>query len=119
MSIEPNIFQLFKDNEKLEEGLSDNFIEILKKCSNPHLINIYGDDKFGKGPIINQIINGTNSSVYFDLKHPFETMKELNIIKEKKYNIYGPIKIIDIIKNNNIDENKVSKVLNKQVNVLF
>ena len=48
MSIEPNIFQLFKDNEKLEEGLSDNFIEILKKCSNPHLINIYGDDKFEK-----------------------------------------------------------------------
>ena len=55
MSIDQNVFKLFKDNEKLEEGLSDNFIEILKKCSNPHLINIYGDDKFGKRPIINKI----------------------------------------------------------------
>ena len=108
-----NLLQLFKNNDDIEEGLSQNFVEALKKCLNPHIICIYGSSSIGKCTKLNQIINGTCSEKFFDLQEPFKTSKEeINIIKnksEKTCNIYGPIKLKDIIKNNNIDENKISK----------
>lgn len=107
------LFQLFKNNDDIEEGLSLNFVEAIKKCSNPHIICIHGSGSIGKSTKLNQIINGTCSINYFDNQGPFNTSKEeLNLIKnknEESCNIYGPIKVKDIIKNNNIDENKISK----------
>lgn len=109
----PSLFKLFKYSDDIEEGLSQNFVEALKICLHPQIISIYGSDSIGKSTKINQIINGTYSENYFDIQGPFKTPKEdLNIIKnktEESCNIFGPIKVKDIIKNNNIDENKISK----------
>ena len=108
-----SLFQLFKNNDNIEEGLSPNFVEAIKPCLNPHLICIYGSGFTGKSTKLNQIINGTISENYFNTQGPFKTSKkELNLIKnknEESCNIYGPIKLKDIIKNNNIDENKLPK----------
>ena len=108
-----SLFQLFKNNDNIEEGLSQNFVEAIKQCLNPHLICIYGRSSTGKSTKLNQIINGTGSENYFDTQGPFKTSKkESNLIKnknEESCNIYGPIKLKDIIKNNNIDENKIPK----------
>ena len=89
------LFQLFKNNDDIEEGLSLNFVEAIKKCSNPHIICIHGSGSIGKSTKLNQIINGTCSINYFDNQGPFNTSKEeLNLIKnknEESCNIYGPI----------------------------
>ena len=116
-----SLYQLFKNNDNIEEGLFQNFVEALKNCLNPYIICIYGNSLNRKRAKLNQIINGTCSEKYFDEQRPFETSKEeVNIIRnksEERCNIYGPIKLKDIIKNNNIDENKVSK--NAMDNELF
>ena len=110
------MFPLFKNNENIEEGISEEFIEILKKCHNPHIICIYGDARTGKSTKLNQIINGTVSENYFDLKGPFKTLKEIHTTMTKGCNFYGPIKINDIAHKNNIDIKELDKdVLNDEL----
>ena len=114
MELHPSFFQLFKNNN-IDEGISENFIEALNKCSNPHLICIYGEENFEKNIIINNIINGISIN-YLNSKEDSNTSKEFEENKIKGYNIYGPIKIIDILKKNNIDENQISKdILNDDI----
>ena len=119
MNNKPNSFQLFKNIDNIEEGISDYFINILKNCSNPHIICMYGDSKIGKTSKLNQIINGINSSNYFNLKEPFEKHEESesDISKIKDNNkIYGPININYLIQNNDIKETEISKdIINDQL----
>ena len=116
MNIQPNWFSLFKNNDKIEEGISDQFIEILKKCKHPHIICIYGDARTGKSTKMNQIINGTISENYFDLKEPFKTLREIHTAMTKGCNFYGPIKIADIANKNNTDINELNKdILNDEL----
>ena len=58
---------------------------------------------------MNQIINGTISKNYYDLKTPFKTFREIHTTMTKGCNFYGPIKIRDIAKKNNFDENEIDK----------
>ena len=109
MSIEPNWFSLFKNNDNIEEGISEKFIEILKKCKHPHIVCIYGDARTGKSTKMNQIINGIQSENYFDLKGPFKTLREIHTAMTKGCNFYGPIKIADIANKNNIDINEIDR----------
>ena len=41
-------FPLFKNNNDIEEGVNDEFVNILNKCNNPHIICVYGDARLGK-----------------------------------------------------------------------
>ena len=104
--METQPYQLFNNNA--EEGISENFIQILKKCSNPHLICLYGELKNSNKTILNQIINGIISNDFLNLKKPFELLKESEE-SSNGCNIYGPVKIIDLINKNKIDENQISK----------
>ena len=112
MNNKPNSIQLFKNIDNIEEGISDHFINILKNCSNPHIVCMYGDSKIGITSKLNQIINGINSSNYFNLKEPFEKLEELesdtSAIKPNN-KIYGPININYLIQNNDIKETEISK----------
>ena len=115
MDIKPCLFQLFK-NSNIEEGISENFIEILKKCSNPHFIFIYGERTIEKSSLMNEIINGISSSNFFNLQEPFSIQKEDEENKSYRSYIYGPIKISDLAKNNNIEESQLSKdIINNEI----
>ena len=109
MSMQPNWFSLFKNNDNIEEGISEEFINILKKCKNPHIICIYGDARTGKSTKMNQIINGINANNYFDLKQPFKTLREIHTTMTKGCNFYGPIKIEDIASKNDIDIGEINR----------
>lgn len=47
-NIQPSWFSLFKNNENIEEGISEDFIQVLEKCNRPHIICIYGDARTEK-----------------------------------------------------------------------
>ena len=49
------IFPLLKDNNDINSGLSEKFISILSKSTNPHFICIYGDSSLGKSSKLNQV----------------------------------------------------------------
>ena len=115
-NIEPNWFSLFKNNDNIDEGISEKFIEVLQKCTRPHIICIYGDARTGKSTKMNQIINGTVANNYFDLKKPFKTLREIHTTMTKGCNFYGPIKIKDIASNNNIDINEFNnEIINDEL----
>ena len=66
-------FPLFKNNNDIEEGMNDEFVNILRECKNPHIICVYGDAKLDKSTKLNQIINGVKSNNFFGLTGPFQT----------------------------------------------
>ena len=109
MDIKPTCFSLFKNNDNIEDGLTEDFINIFKKCKYPHIVCIYGDSKTGRSTKMNQIINGIKVNNYFDLKEPFKTLKEIHTTMTKGINFYGPIKIVDIANKNDIDINEIDK----------
>ena len=107
MNLKP--IPLFKNNDNIEEGISEQFEEVIKKCKHPHIICIYGDSRTGKSTKMNQIINGTISENYFELKGPFKPLREIHTTMTKGCDLYGPIKVEDIAKNNNIDINECNR----------
>ena len=109
MNKHPKFFNLFKDDNDIEKGISDDLFKIFKASHNPHIICIYGDTRLGKSTKMNQIVNGTKSADYFKLKTPFKTRVELHTTETKGCNFYGPIKVKDIIDNNDLDINEFDK----------
>ena len=97
------MFPLFKNNDNIEEGLSDKCKSILSKCNNPHIICFYGDARLGKSTKLNQIINGTISDNYYSLHEPFKTKLEIHTTQTKGCDFYGPVKVKDLIDRNEID----------------
>ena len=97
------MFPLFKNNDNIEEGISDIFITKLSQCNNPHIICVYGDARLGKSTKLNQIINGTTSDNYYSLNGPFKTKLEIHTTQTKGCDFYGPIKVKDLIDRNEID----------------
>ena len=96
--MEPNWFSTFKNNDNIEEGISEEFINILKKYKNPHIICIYGDARIGKNN-------------YFYLNKPFKTLRKVHTTMTKDCNFYGPINIEDIAKKNGLDKSKINDEL--------
>ena len=101
------MFPLFKNNDNIEEGLSDKCKSILSKCNNPHIICFYGDARLGKSTKLNQIINGTISDNYYSLQEPFKTKLEIHTTQTKGCDFYGPVKVKDLIERNEIDINEL------------
>lgn len=103
MSSQMNRFQLLKNIHIIEQGLSEEFIKILEKCKNPHIICFYGNEKVDKKiKIINQIINGNTNQYHL-------TNNQSNCC------FYGPIKIKDIIKNNDLNINNIQININDDI----
>ena len=99
-------FPLFKNNYDIKEGVNDEFINILKKCNNPHIICVYGDARLGKSTKLNQIINGVKSNNFFGLTGPFRTRLEIHTAQTKGVDFYGPIKVKDLVDRNDLDINE-------------
>ena len=96
-------FPLFKNNNDIEEGVNDEFVNVLKKCNNPHIICVYGDARLGKSTKLNQIINGVKSNNFFGLTGPFRTRLEIHTAQTKGVDFYGPIKVKDLVDRNDLD----------------
>ena len=110
------MFPLFKNNDNIEEGISDKFISILSQCNNPHIICFYGDARLGKSTKMNQIINGTNLTDYYSFESPFKTNSSINETQTKGCDFYGPIKVKDLIDRNEIDINELElELLDKNI----
>ena len=107
MNLKP--IPLFKNNDNIEEGISEKFQEVIKKCKHPHIICIYGDSRTGKSTKMNQIINGTISHNYFELNGPFKPLIEIHTTMTKGCDLYGPITVGDIAKKNNVDISECNK----------
>ena len=107
MNLKP--IPLFKNNDNIEEGISEQFVEVIKKCKHPHIICIYGDSRTGKSTKMNQIINGTISENFFGLTGPFKPLREIHTTMTKGCDLYGPITVADIVKRNNLDINECDK----------
>ena len=101
------MFPLFKNNNNIDEGISDIFIAKLSQCKNPHIICVYGDARLGKSTKLNQIINGTISNNYYSLNGPFKTRLEIHTTQTKGCDFYGPVKIKELIDRNAIDINEL------------
>ena len=99
-------FPLFKNNNDIEQGINDDFINILGKCNNPHIICVYGDARLGKSTKLNQIINGVKSHNFFGLTGPFKTRLEIHTAQTKGVDFYGPIKVKDLVDKNDLDINE-------------
>ena len=107
MNLKP--IPLFKNNDNIEEGISEQFEAVIKKCKHPHIICIYGDSRTGKSTKMNQIINGTIAENFFDLKGPFKPLREIHTTMTKGCDLYGPITVADIVKRNKLDINECDK----------
>ena len=103
MRTSPKFFPLFKNNEKIEDGISEEFVQVLNECNNPHIVCIYGDARMGKSTKMNQIIEGVKVNNYFNLDGPFKTLLQIHTTQTKGCNFYGPIKIRTILEKNDID----------------
>ena len=103
------MFPLFKNNDNIEEGISDKFISILIQCNNPHIICFFGDARLGKSTKLNQIINGTNLTDYYSFESPFKTNSSINETQTKGCDFYGPIKVKDLLDRNLLDINAIPK----------
>ena len=101
------MFPLFKNNDNIEEGISDKFISVLSQCNNPHIISISGDESKGKSTKLNQIINGIKVNNYYSLKGPFKIKTDNNIPQTKLCDFYGPIKVKDLLDRNLLDINAI------------
>ena len=109
MQDKPKLLSLFKDDNDIEKGISDDLVRVLKKSKKPHIICIYGNARLGKSTKMNQIIQGIKSNNYFKLTKPFETRIELHTIQTKGCNFYGPVKVKDILEKNDLDINEFDK----------
>ena len=113
------MFPLFKNNDNIEEGISDECKSALSQSNNPHIICVYGDARLGKSTKLNQIINGTTSENYYSLRGPFKTKLEIHTTQTKGCDLFGPIKVKDLIDRNEIDINELSgfdkKILNDEL----
>ena len=107
----PKFFPLFKNDNDINQGLSNDFINIFKKCKNPYIICMYGDARMGKSTKLNQIINGINDPNYYTLTQPFKTKLQLHTTETKGCNFYGPLKLQEITQKNDIDINEFNQNL--------
>lgn len=103
------IFPLLKDNKDINGGFSEKFISNLRKSINPHFICIYGDNTLGKSTKLNQVIKGINSDNYFSLEAPFKTKQEIHTTQTKGCDIYGPVKVKELIERNSIDISRLKE----------
>ena len=101
------MFPLFKNNDNIDEGISDIFISKLSQCNNPHIICVYGDAGLGKSTKLNQIINGIKINNYYSLNGPFKAKMENNTTQTKGCDFYGPVKVKDLLDRNFIDINSI------------
>ena len=110
-------FPLFKNNDNIEEGISDKFISVLSQCSNPHIISISGDARLGKSTKLNEIINGIKTNNYYSLEEPIKTKTYKNITHTCDF--YGPIRVKDLLERNLIDINSIPEfdknILNDEI----
>jgi GTPase SAR1 family protein len=97
-----------KNNDNIKEGINENFFNIILKSYNPHLLCIYGKPRMGKSTLLNQLLSGfqennqeeENDNNYFLLDEPFKVGHGEGNFTTKGCNIFGKIKLSELLKRN-------------------
>ena len=105
MNQKPLSFIIEKDG-KLE--LNKEVIDTIKKSVNPRFLLFYGTTRLGKSTTLNQIIGGNQETCSFKNKKPFNS-RDTSESVTKGCNIFGPIKISEILKKHKGLESKKIK----------
>ena len=105
--------EFLKDNNNFMEDFKNK----IRQSHNPHIIIVYGNPRIGKSTLLNQLINGFKENneepdnEYFNLDKPFKTGHNEFEYITKGCNIFGSIKLSELLKRNcchnfinNIDE---------------
>ena len=87
---------IIENNGKLE--LNQEVMNEIKKSNNPRFLLFYGKTRLGKSTTLNQLIRGNIKTWKYINKKPFESNNTLDSIT-KGFDIFGPIKISQILKN--------------------
>ena len=105
------------NNNNFNDGINQDFFNKIKQSHNPHIIIIYGNPRIGKSTFLNQLLKGFNEKYnypdneYFNLSGPFKVGPNQSEYITKGCNIYGSIKLSELLKKNclnnlNINENE-------------
>ena len=84
----------------------NDFFNKIKQSHNPHIIIIYGNPRIGKSTFLNQLLKGFNEKYnypdneYFNLSGPFKVGPNQSEYITKGCNIYGSIKLSELLKKN-------------------
>ena len=96
-----------KNNENINEGINEEFFNIILKSYNPHLLCIYGKPRMGKSTLLNQLLAGfqennqeENDNNYFLLDEPFKVGHGEGNFTTKGCNVFGKIKLSELLKRN-------------------
>ena len=96
-----------KNNDNIKEGINENFLNLILKSYNPHLLCIYGKPRMGKSTLLNQLLSGfqenneeENDNNYFLLDEPFKVGHGEGNFTTKGCNIFGKIKLSELLKRN-------------------
>ena len=96
-----------KNNDNIKEGINENFLNLILKSYNPHLLCIYGKPRMGKSTLLNHLLSRfqenneeENDSNYFLLDEPFKVGHGEGNFTTKGCNIFGKIKLSELLKRN-------------------
>ena len=96
-----------KNNDNIKEGINEDFLNMILKSYNPHLLCIYGKPRMGKSTLLNQLLSGfqennqeDNDNNYFLLDEPFKVGHGEGNFTTKGCNIFGKIKLSELLKRN-------------------
>ncbi|BFU23820.1 hypothetical protein CL6EHI_092310 [Entamoeba histolytica] len=106
---------LFKDINDISKGLSDQFRNIISKCTKPHFICICGDQYIDENTNIHQIINGISSNDYLNAQESLKSSNKISTSESNNCNVIGPILVSDIVKRNNLEEQEFQQILNDEL----
>ncbi|EMD47669.1 Hypothetical protein EHI5A_217080 [Entamoeba histolytica KU27] len=106
---------LFKDINDISKGLSDQFRNIISKCTKPHFICICGDQYIDENTNIHQIINGISSNDCLNAQESLKSSNKISTSESNNCNVIGPILVSDIVKRNNLEEQEFQQILNDEL----
>ena len=102
-----SVVDFLKNNDNIKEGINENFRNLVLKSYNPHLLCIYGKPRMGKSTLLNQLLSGfqennqeENDNNYFLLDEPFKVGHGEGNFTTKGCNIFGKIKLSELLKRN-------------------
>jgi len=94
------------NNNNFNDEINQDFFNKIKQSHNPHIIIIYGNPRIGKSTFLNQLLKGFNEKYnypdneYFNLSGPFKVGPNQSEYITKGCNIYGSIKLSELLKKN-------------------
>ena len=101
----PLQFIIEKDGKLM---LNEEVMTLIKNAVEPRFILFYGKTRLGKSTTLNQLIRGNKETWKYNNKSPFNSNNTLESVT-KGCDIFGPIKITELMKRHNLKTPKIKK----------